>query len=555
MAPVTGTRRRAGRETLLLACVAVALGLIFTASSRASIRWVGGDYFGINFQQLHSLGQHARTKQLHRIAKLGIHQVRLAIAWPRVEPNAPVAGIHDYHWSAIDQEVAALAKRHIQAQLNITQTPSWDARQGVFVNLSCPPKQASSRAPITIQPYDQLTRAIAARYGRGGTFWRDNPSLPNEPVSRYEIWNEPNLRGGWCPEPQPDLYADMFVGAARAIHSVDRKAVVLTGGIAPPAADDPKRGMDLAAFFAQAIARQPRLPKLADGVAVHIYTATQPEKMLDRVAYFRDQLTLGGMPRSLPMLINEIGWPTKGGVRSGVLGLGMDSAPIVPEHRRAKAYRSMTLDIPRTNCNVMGITPQSWTSRERDPKNMEDWFGIANPRTGKPYRSARSYSKSLRRMRGETSKAPPRKGLQVCPRSPVPKPEGLGSEPTAKVAIHRAHSKHPVMSFKAKAGGPGIRNAKLKLPRQLRFARGHDWRKGVKARTDSRKLRRSAVRHTGRNLKVVVPRPKGVQVVRVDVRRHALRRVKPIHRKLRVPVVIRDADRQLTSLKLKVHPR
>jgi hypothetical protein len=413
------------RTAALLVCSAAVAGLVFAASSYASIRWVGPDYYGINFQQLRALGPKARAKHIRRMAKLGIHQVRVAISWPRVEPNPPLNGVHDYQWEAIDHEIAALARRRITAQLNITQTPSWNAPQSVFVNLKCPRRQASSRAPIAIEPYDELARAAASRYGSGGTFWSDHPALPAVPVTTYEIWNEPNLRGSWCPEPQPDVYADMFVGAARAIHRVDREAAVLTGGMAPPTGGDPRRGMDLASFFAQAIARKPGLPRLADGVAVHVYTPAKPGAILDRVAWFRHQLTLGGIPKSLPMLINEIGWPTKGGVRSGLLGLGMDSAPIVPEKKSAKAYRAATLKIPRSNCNVMGILPQAWTSAERDATDSEDWFGIANPTTAKPYPSARAYSKSLRRMRGERRTPPPRKGLRVCSGIPVPNPERL----------------------------------------------------------------------------------------------------------------------------------
>ena len=109
--------------------------------------------------------------------------MRLGVDWPRVEPKAPVNGSHDYRWGAIDGEIGALARRGISAQLNITQTPSWDARTGAFANLQCPPRKASSRAPVSIQPYVELTRAIAARYGRGGTFWRTHADLPEVPVA------------------------------------------------------------------------------------------------------------------------------------------------------------------------------------------------------------------------------------------------------------------------------------------------------------------------------------------------------------------------------------
>jgi hypothetical protein len=114
----------------------------------------------------------------------------------------------------------------------------------------------------------------------------------------------------------------------------------------------------------------------------------------------------------MPMLINEIGWPTQGGGES------------ISETQRAKAYRAATVNIPRTNCNVMGILPQAWTSAQQDPKNPEDWYGIANPSTAKPYSSAHAYSNAAKLMRGQRSQPPPNRPLIVCPGMPAPTPPG-----------------------------------------------------------------------------------------------------------------------------------
>jgi hypothetical protein len=75
----------------------------------------------------------------------------------------------------------------------------------------------------------------------------------------------------------------------------------------------------------------------------------------------------------------------------------------------------------------MGMLPQTWTSNEQSDGNPEDWYGIAGPVTAKPYPSARAYSKSVKRMRGQLSQAPPSKPLMVCPGMPPPKPPGGGA--------------------------------------------------------------------------------------------------------------------------------
>jgi hypothetical protein len=399
--------RRPGRR-LAVALVAV-LVAVLAPSAHASRGWVNRDYFGINFQQLRDLKPTERAQHLARIAKLGIHDIRVGFAWPRIEPLPPVNGNHEYKWDALDGEIRALARHGIRAQANITQTPGWNADTSIIGALNC--NRSSSWAPLDIGDYGPLAKAIVARFGRGGTFWKANPDLPAKPIVRYEIWNEPNLRGGWCPNPQPERYADMFMVAASAIHSVDSDAQVLTGGVAPPSKQN-AHYLSISDFLGRATARQPGLIRKASGAAVHIYPPTAALKQLDRVVWFRDQLRKGGIPNRMPMLINEIGWPTSG------------SKTAVSERERAKAYRSATVNIPRTNCNVMGMLPQSWTSNQQSNSNPEDWYGIASPVTAKPYPSAHAYSNAAKLMRGQLSQSPPDNPLMVCPGMPAPKPPG-----------------------------------------------------------------------------------------------------------------------------------
>jgi hypothetical protein len=388
------------------------LTLILCASAEASSVRVSADYYGINFQQLRKMTPSERAKHLDRIDALGIHEMRLNIPWARVEPTAPAGGVHTYRWDEADSEIADLARHGIRAQVNMTQTPLWNAKTDLFADLKC--NNSSSRAPISIAPYSALAQAVASRYGRNGSFWTINPALPAKPVVRYEIWNEPNLRGGWCPNPEPELYADMFVGASSAIRGVDPQAEVITGGVAPPTSEDPKYGLNISTFFARATARQPGLSKLATAASVHVYPPADPHKQLERVAWFRDQLRAGGISDSTPMLVNEIGWATNGG--SGAF----------TESERTQAYTAAAVNIPRTNCNVLGMLPHTWTSAQQNPKNPEDWFGIARPATAEPYPSALAYSNAIKLMRGELSVEAPAQTLLACEGMPPPDTDGDG---------------------------------------------------------------------------------------------------------------------------------
>jgi hypothetical protein len=385
------------------------------ATARASNDRVPAGFYGVNFQRIAKLGPAAQDVHLARIASLGIDQVRFNASWAAIEPLAPKNGVDTYRWGAIDQQVAAMARHGIRAQPTLTQPPDWDAVQGTWVDLQC--AKASSRSPINTQPYARFVKAFAGRYGRGGSFWAAHPELPNVPVLRYEIWNEPNLKGGWCPRPQPWLYADMFVAASQAIRSVDPNAVVYTGGVAPPSgknAKNHKQYLGVADFFGQATARRPGLNDYMGGAAVHIYPSTDGQKQLDKLAWFRSQLHDGRIADRIPMIVNEIGWATHVG-----------KVPIT-EDQRAAAYGKMTINYARTNCNVGGILPHTWISPQQSSNNPEDWYGIANPSTGAPYDSAKRYSYGLSLMEGRLSVAPPMQTLMACQGMPLPNSDNDG---------------------------------------------------------------------------------------------------------------------------------
>lgn len=407
MAPETS---RLARRGALLA-IAILCLLAATPSQASSVRVPGG-FYGVNFQRLKDLDPQMRDRQLQAIVGLGVHDVRFNVSWPAIEPLAPTGGVHAYRWGWLDDQIAAMARNGVRPEPTITQTPFWDSQQSLWLTLQC--SKARSRAPIAVAPYVDLVGAFARRYGRGGSFWEAHPSLPAEPVVRYEIWNEPNIKGGWCPKPQPELYAKMFVGAASAIRAVDPRAEVTTGGVA---AANTSRGGDvigIADFFARATAYEPGLAATADEAAVHVYPSTDGPQQLERLAWFRSQLRDGGIPDSVPMAVSEIGWATRGG-----------SNP-VGESDRADAYSRMTSSFARTNCNVDGVRPHTWTSPERSGNNPEDWYGIADPATGEPYPSALAYSQGVRLMRGELATEPPTATLMACPGMPPPDTDGDG---------------------------------------------------------------------------------------------------------------------------------
>lgn len=394
---------RRATDRIVLGALALSLAALLAPAARAATVPVPTGFYGVNFQRLAQLGPAAQDVHLASIASLGVTQVRFNVSWAAVEPLAPENGVHSYRWGLTDEEVSAMARHRIRPQPTLTQTPDWDAVQGNWVDLQC--AKSSSRSPVNPEPYSRFVRAFATRYGRGGSFWAAHPGLPYLPVLRYEIWNEANLKGGWCPRPQPWLYADMFVGASQAIRNVDSDALVYTGGVAPPSAKNAKNHkqyLGVADFFGRATARRPHLNQYMSGADVHIYPSTDGPKQLEKLAWFRSQLHDGRIADRIPMVVNEVGWATHVG-----------KAPL-SEEDRAAAFGKMTINYARTNCNVGGILPHTWISPQQSSKNPEDWYGIANPSTGEPYDSARRFSYGLRLMTGDLAATPPARVLTAC---------------------------------------------------------------------------------------------------------------------------------------------
>ncbi|MGH2950843.1 MAG: hypothetical protein ACRDKX_02215, partial [Solirubrobacterales bacterium] len=268
---------------------------------------------------------------------------------------------------------------------------------------------APSRRPAVIAPYVEAARAVARRYGRRGTFWREHPALPERAVQIYEIWNEPNLIHGWCPEPEPERYARMFVSAAAAIRSVDPRAAVIVGGVGHPRERDPSQ-VEISSFFAEATAAEAGFARAASAVAVHTNTPVSADGQARQIAQHRAEFRAGGIPDSTPIAVNEIGWTTR-----GVGGI----APVT-EGERAAAYAALPETLARTNCNLSSVLQHTWISAESDSATVKDWFGIVDPLTAVLYSSAQSYSAGIALMRGELDREGPRETIMACPGMPKP---------------------------------------------------------------------------------------------------------------------------------------
>jgi hypothetical protein len=245
---------------------------------------------------------HASLQNLHAA---GASVARADADWARTEPQGPVDGHYRYDWRYGDMVVGDLAAAHLHWDPTLEFTPKW-AQQHIKP-LVFHDKAGGFVAPLppaNNAVYAAFAGAFAHRYGVDGTFWRTHRSLPLEPVMTFEIWNEPDDRWTWGPDVNLQNYARLYIAAYRAIKRVDRRSMVITGGLAFTRTSLPR--------LLKALTGLP-----VDGVGVHPY-GQNASATVATVRWTEAQMVAVGRSRT-PLVVNEYGW------HSGVGG--MQSVP------------------------------------------------------------------------------------------------------------------------------------------------------------------------------------------------------------------------------------
>ncbi|MGN7134470.1 cellulase family glycosylhydrolase [Rhodococcoides corynebacterioides] len=133
----------------------------------------------------------------------GATALRFDVSWAFAEP---AAGLFD--WAPSDRVVDAATRAGLGLLATVTNCPAWAA---------IPDGPPTTSAPRDPQRYGDFVGAVADRY-RGR-------------VAAYEIWNEPNGRIFFWPDPDAVRYAALLRSAAAAVRRSDPGAVVVAGAL------------------------------------------------------------------------------------------------------------------------------------------------------------------------------------------------------------------------------------------------------------------------------------------------------------------------------------
>lgn len=289
------------------------------------------------------------SADLAALSATGATLARSDVLWEKVETSPPSHGVHHYNWSFDDTIAGALAAQGLTWLPILDYAANW--AKAVPSQLHSPPRSGGEFATFAA--------AFAARYGFGGAFWRAHPQLTPKPVDTYEVWNEPD-GNFWYPVPNAAAYAALYMRTRDAIDAVAPGSRVIVGGLAHPPG-----------FLAEMLAARPALAGHLDGVAIHVYR-TRPADVIAAVRAVRRSVDAAGMA-SVPIYLTEFGWaaPPSRNLRDRLL-----------KRARPRYIAATVSGLGRSNCGLAAIVLFSWVTEERDPAQLDQWYGIDSPLPG-----------------------------------------------------------------------------------------------------------------------------------------------------------------------------
>lgn len=316
-----------------------------------------------------------RAKQLKRQRRVGIGMLRVQFHWKDIERQP---GAYDFH--LYDANVAAAAKRGLRVLPLIFDPPPFAAHGSGG-------RPGSMYPPDDVADMGHFAAVLAARYGRGGSFWKAHPKLRRIPVRSWQVWNEPNLPIYWAPKPDPVAYTRMLQSVSSSIKGIDPKAEILTAGIP---ASKLKGAIPLGRFVRRMYAAG--AASGFDTLAVNGYAPTA-RGVVNVIRRARKVMRKAGDGKS-KVFLSEFGWSSTG-----------------PKHRFRLGARGQARQLSkvlrwggkhRRGAHLRGILYFQWRDSKPYAPKYKDMWGLHTgllSRSGKTKPALRAFRRAAHRIR------------------------------------------------------------------------------------------------------------------------------------------------------------
>jgi hypothetical protein len=286
------------RSTLLVLALALA-ALFAPAGAQAALP---ADFWGLVTNEA------PKPEQARTLEQGGVESFRVPINWGAVQPSRGDLP----QWGSIDPYVRAGAEAGVSVLPFLIGAPGWVVHsEGV----------GGGRAPVSLPVLNSAQRAAwreflrfaVFRYGPGGSFWAENPLLPEHPIRTWQIWNEQNFKY-FAARPSPAQYGQLVVNSYRDLRSADPGARLVLGGMfgrpkggnKPAAPGHIRRSYFAAEFLEQMYKTTPGVRGKFLAVSLHPYSYTY-KQLAPEIEEMRAALKASRDP-GRALWLTELGW-------------------------------------------------------------------------------------------------------------------------------------------------------------------------------------------------------------------------------------------------------
>ena len=292
---------------------------------------VPADFFGIS-------AQHPDQGDFVGMGKAGFGTYRAPINWAAVQQTRDGG----YNWAQPDAEVRAATENGLRPVPVVFGTPG-------FVHAPTPQELYPPVSDQDLSEWQDFTKALAARYGPGGTFFDSNPGVDDLPIKTWIIWNEQNVQSNWRPKPDAARYAKVVERADAGISAIDPKADLVLGGMFgyPGGAHSVGASKYLRQFY-----KVKGIASHFEAVNVHPYGRGGLPDVKKQITDLRTVAKQAG-DRKVGTYIGEVGWASTGPKRSDL---------VVGKQGQAKILKkTLQLLIKKRNAwRVDGVLIYAW---------------------------------------------------------------------------------------------------------------------------------------------------------------------------------------------------
>ncbi len=320
--------------------------------------------------------------QLKNMASSGVGTVRVDFIWAMAQPYAswkqvPASSRSDFvtgpggvptDFQSTDQIVQQAARHRLALLPVVLFSPYWDGYP-----------TGDHIQPAHDGPYGRYLTALVERYGPHGTFWTKNPSLPVDPITQWQIWNEPDLiRHFWNAPKFAPSYVRLLKVAHDAIKRADPSAKVVLASLPSGVGSTPGRVASTGWHDLGSIYKVKGSRHLFDEVASNPYTL-HPSGVVTILQYFRKVMNHYG-DSGKPMIATEVGWPSATGKTHQNYGFN------TTERGQAKKLAQLLplLAAGRHQLRLAAFYYYTWLSTDQRNSDSFNFAGLSrvNPATG-----------------------------------------------------------------------------------------------------------------------------------------------------------------------------